>query len=229
MIHGTLVPVGQFLVRDTGRGHEEELMAGMLRKGMSWLGLGPDDEYDDYDDYEEDPVVDLTGPHRAVSTGTVNPSPVVRAVPAPSRVEPMPDWEEPVESASVRVLPSAVGRPRGGVVTAPEPVRPRSSVVRPVPAATSASARPHVVTPKTFNDAQEVGDWFRKRQPVIVNLQDLDRDLARRLLDFSSGVAYGLGGSVERVASHVYLLSPIDVEISPDDRRRLRERGLVEE
>ena len=200
-------------------------MAGMLRKGMSWLGLGPDDEYDEYDDYDDEPTVDLTGPHAAV-----NPSPVVRAVPAPSRVEPAPDWDDAHESASVRVLPTAGGapRPRSAVVTAPEPIRPRG-VVRPVPAASTSSARPHVVTPKTFNDAQEVGDWFRKRQPVIVNLQDLDRDLARRLLDFSSGVAYGLGGSVERVASHVYLLSPIDVEISPDDRRRLRERGLVEE
>ncbi|MFN8053350.1 MAG: cell division protein SepF [Acidimicrobiales bacterium] len=205
-------------------------MAGMLRKGMSWLGLGPDDEYDDYDDYDDEPVVDLTGSHAAV-----NASPVVRAVPGsgrPSatstRVEPVTDWDEPAESASVRVLPSASGasRPRGPV-SPPEPVRPRG-VVRPVPASASA-ARPHVVTPKTFNDAQEVGDWFRKRQPVIVNLQDLDRDLARRLLDFSSGVAYGLGGTVERVASHVYLLSPIDVEISPDDRRRLRERGLVED
>lgn len=200
-------------------------MAGMLRKGMSWLGLGPDDEYDDYDDYDDEPVVDLTGPQPVVNSAV---NPVVRAVPSPSRVEPAPDWDEPVESASVRVLPTAAGSrsTRGGVATAPEPVRPRG-VVRPVPAATNT--RPHVVTPKTFNDAQEVGDWFRKRQPVIVNLQDLDRDLARRLLDFSSGVAYGLGGSVERVASHVYLLSPIDVEISPDDRRRLRERGLVEE
>jgi cell division inhibitor SepF len=197
----------------------------MLRKGMSWLGLGPDDEYDDYDEYEDDPIVDLTGSH-----APVNPNPVVRAVPGPSRVEPATDWEEPIESASVRVLPSAASnraRGGGGVVTAPEPIRPRG-VVRPVPSSSSA-ARPHVVTPKTFNDAQEVGDWFRKRQPVIVNLQDLDRDLARRLLDFSSGVAYGLGGSVERVASHVYLLSPLDVEISSDDRRRLRERGLVEE
>jgi len=199
-------------------------MAGMLRKGMSWLGLGPDDEYDDYDEYDDDPVVDLTGPHAAV-----NPSPVVRAVPSPSRVEPVADWDEPAESASVRVLPAAgARRGGGGVVTAPEPIRPRG-VVRPVPTTSPSSARPHVVSPKTFNDAQEVGDWFRKRQPVIVNLQDLDRDLARRLLDFSSGVAYGLGGSVERVASHVYLLSPLDVEISPDDRRRLRERGLVEE
>ena len=71
---------------------------------------------------------------------------------------------------------------------APEPVRPRG-VVRPVRA--QASAHP-TWSPPEFNDAQEVGDWFRKGQPVIVNLQELDRDLARRLLDFSSGVAYGL-------------------------------------
>ena len=201
---------------------EEEWVAGMLRKGMSWLGLGPDDEYDDYDDYDDEPVVDLTGSHAAV-----NPNPVVRAVPAQSsRVDPSSSWDEPGESASVRVLPSASARTRPAA-PAPEPVRPRG-VVRPVPAP-SSSTRPHVVSPKSFNDAQEVGDWFRRRQPVIVNLQDLDRDLARRLLDFSSGVAYGLGGTVERVASHVYLLSPLDVEISSDDRRRLRERGLVEE
>jgi cell division inhibitor SepF len=199
----------------------------MLRKGMSWLGLGPDDDYDDYDDYDDEPSIDLTG-----STPAVAASPVVRAVPGPSRtssgagrVEPAAEWDES-ESASVRVLPATGGRSRGGVVTAPEPVRPRG-VVRPVPAS-SAAARPHVVSPKSFNDAQEVGDWFRKRQPVIVNLQDLDRDLARRLLDFSSGVAYGLGGTVERVASHVYLLSPIDVELSADDRRLLREKGLVD-
>ncbi|HNI33887.1 MAG TPA: cell division protein SepF [Microthrixaceae bacterium] len=207
-------------------------MAGMLRKGMSWLGLGPDDEYNEYDDYDDEPIVDLTGQHAAV-----RPAPVVRSVPAParppvSRVESPESWDEPIESSAVRVLPSAAGstsvRSRGGVAAA-EPIRPRG-VVRPVPASPQpTSARPHVVNPKTFNDAQEVGDWFRKRQPVIVNLQDLDRDLARRLLDFSSGVAYGLGGSVERVASHVYLLSPLDVEISQDDRRRLRESGLVEE
>lgn len=199
-------------------------MSGMLRKGMSWLGLGPDDEYEDYDDYEEDPIVDLTSAPSSIP----GPSPVVRAVPAPARVEPASDWEEPIESASVRVLPATSStRSRGAVGSAPEPVRARN-VVRPVPAP-SASTRPHIVSPTTFNDAQEVGDWFRKRQPVIVNLQELDRDLARRLLDFSSGVAYGLGGTVERVASHVYLLSPTDVEISPDDRRRLRERGLADD
>ena len=94
--------------------------------------------------------------------------------------------------------------------------------------ATPTSARPHVVAPQSFNDAQEVGDWFKRNQPVIVNLQDLDRELARRLLDFSSGVAYGLGGSVERVSSHVYLLTPADVQVSADERRRLREKGLLD-
>lgn len=204
-------------------------MAGMVRKGMSWLGLGPDDEYDDYDDHDfadPEPMVDLTAPPAAASH-----TPAVRAVPqrppVESRRPEMDEWDDP-EPASVRVLPSSGrARPSSPTAVAPEPVRPRG-VVRPVPAAATA-ARPHVVTPKSFNDAQEVGDWFRKRQPVIVNLQELDRDLARRLLDFSSGVAYGLGGTVERVASHVYLLSPVDVEISPDDRRRLRERGLVDD
>ena len=61
-----------------------------------------------------------------------------------------------------------------------------------------------------------------------MNLQGLDRDLARRLLDFASGVAYGLGGTVERAASHVYLVTPIDVEISAEDRRRIQDGGLAE-
>lgn len=196
-------------------------MSGMLRKGMSWLGLGPDEGYDEYDDYDDDLIYDEP------EIAPVAQNPVVRAVPntqrvVPSRVEPDSDWDDIAEPSSVRVLPSAGGRTMASA--AAEPVRPRSNVVRPIAAATSA--RPHVVNPQSFNDAQEVGDLFKKGQPVIVNLQDLDRDLARRLLDFSSGVAYGLGGSVERVASHVYLLTPTDVQVSADERRKLRERGL---
>ena len=195
-------------------------MAGMLRKGMSWLGLGPDDydEYVEYDEYEDDePVVDLTATPRRAGEAV----PAVRAVPAAAS-----EWDEG-GAAAVRVLPTA--RATGSRVYPQEPaveMAPRTSVVRPLPSV--ASTKPHVVSPRSFNDAQEVGDWFRKRQPVILNLQGLDRDLARRLLDFSSGVAYGLAGRVEKVASHVYLLSPADVEVSADDRERLRDRGLYD-
>jgi cell division inhibitor SepF len=61
--------------------------------------------------------------------------------------------------------------------------------------------------------------------PVIVNLQGVERDLMRRIIDFSSGLCYGLSGQMERVANHVYLLTPSDVEVSVEERRRWRERG----
>ena len=60
---------------------------------------------------------------------------------------------------------------------------------------------------------------------MIVNLQGVDRDLARRLIDFASGLCYGLGGQMERVANQVYLLTPTNVEVSAEERRRLHERG----
>jgi cell division inhibitor SepF len=99
----------------------------------------------------------------------------------------------------------------------------RSAVVRPLP--TAAPSKPFVVGPASFNDAQEVADKFKINVPVILNLQGVERDLARRIIDFASGLCYGLGGQMERVANQVYLLTPSDVEVSPEERRRLHERG----
>ena len=95
--------------------------------------------------------------------------------------------------------------------------------VRPIPV---SAAKPQVVIPADFNDAQQLGDRFKASQPVIINLQGADLDLARRVIDFASGLCYGLGGQMERVASQVYLLTPNDVEVSDEDRRRITERGL---
>ena len=97
-------------------------------------------------------------------------------------------------------------------------------MVRPIQPA--PSVKPYVVEPTSFNEAQEVADKFKSEVPVIVNLQNVDRDLARRLIDFASGVCYGLSGQMERVANHVYLLTPMNVEVSADERRRLEERGF---
>jgi cell division inhibitor SepF len=82
--------------------------------------------------------------------------------------------------------------------------------------------------PESFNHAQEVADRFKTKQPVILNLQRVDKPLARRLLDFSSGICYSLGGHMEKVASQVYLLTPTDVEVSTEERRRLHDRGYAE-
>jgi cell division inhibitor SepF len=105
------------------------------------------------------------------------------------------------------------------------PPTPRPSVVRTMPSASTA-ARVHVVEPRGFNDAQEVGDRLKANQPVILNLQGLDRDLQRRLIDFSSGLAYALGGSMSRVADQVFLLTPSNVEVSQEEKERLQARGL---
>ena len=132
-------------------------------------------------------------------------------------VAPVPDSPHTLgsDTGSVRPIPS-VEQPEGEA----QGDQTRTSFVRPIP---STSAKPSVVTPTSFDDAKDVGDCFRGGQAVIVNLQHGSRDVARRLIDFSSGLCYGLDGRMERVADHVYLLTPSNVEVSAEERRRMEE------
>ena len=100
---------------------------------------------------------------------------------------------------------------------------PPTGTVRPI--APAVASKPHAVAPTSFNDAQEMADRFVADQPVIVNLQGVDADLSRRIIDFASGLCYGLGGEMEKVANQVYLMTPTDVEVSADERRRLEQEG----
>ena len=88
------------------------------------------------------------------------------------------------------------------------------------------TARVHVAAPFEFADAQEIADRFRTGQPVIVNLGNAYRELAHRMIDFCSGVAYALGGTMDKVADKVFLMTPNNVEVSAEEKRRLQERGL---
>jgi cell division inhibitor SepF len=63
---------------------------------------------------------------------------------------------------------------------------------------------------------------------VIVNLQGADRELGRRMIDFCSGVTYALAGSMEKAADQVFLLTPSNVEVSVEEKRRLSESGLYD-
>jgi cell division inhibitor SepF len=87
-------------------------------------------------------------------------------------------------------------------------------------------AKVHIVEPASFNDCQEIGDKFKANIPVIINLQISDADLSKRLIDFSSGLTYALDGGIEKVADKVFLLTPSNVEVSPEEKRRLREKGF---
>ena len=82
---------------------------------------------------------------------------------------------------------------------------------------------PTTVRPRRFDQAQEVADRFKEGNPVIMNLEGADREVARRLIDFASGLCYGLDGSMEKVANGVYLLKPVATRSSAPRRlRRLR-------
>ena len=86
--------------------------------------------------------------------------------------------------------------------------------------------RVHWVAPKNFNDVQDVADKFKDAIPVILNLQGTDTDLAKRLIDFSSGLTYALDGGMQRIADKVFLLTPRNVEVSAEERARLVEKGF---
>lgn len=88
------------------------------------------------------------------------------------------------------------------------------------------SARVHLLIPKSFNDAQQIGDKIKESVPVIINLQTADADLSKRLIDFASGLTYGLGGGMQRIAERVFLLTPRNVEVSAEERARLIEKGF---
>jgi cell division inhibitor SepF len=115
----------------------------------------------------------------------------------------------------------------------------RTSVLRPVsngsgagggggsrPSRGGGDVRVHLVVPKNFNDAKDVADKFKDSIPVIINLQGIETDLSKRLIDFSSGLTYALDGDIHRIADRVFLLTPNNVEVSAEERARLLEKGF---
>lgn len=102
-----------------------------------------------------------------------------------------------------------------------EPPSRQAVAVRPV-----SSGTVHVTDPTTFNEVEEVGDRFRNGVPVIMNLAGASEAVAKRLLDFASGLIFGLDGRIERVGDRVFLLTPMGVEVSTEERRKLTERGF---
>jgi len=73
------------------------------------------------------------------------------------------------------------------------------------------------IHPRTYNEAKNIGESFRDGTPVIMNLSDMDDADAKRLVDFAAGLVFGLHGSIERVTSKVFLLSPAHVEVSAEE------------
>ena len=80
--------------------------------------------------------------------------------------------------------------------------------------------------PKDYSEARTIGERFRDGTPVIMDLVSMDNADAKRLVDFAAGLAFALRGSFDKVATKVFLLSPPDVEVTPEERRRMAEAGF---
>jgi cell division inhibitor SepF len=175
--------------------------------------LGLEDDWDDdyYEDEDEaydddlDPVDDRRAPEYHSPHGSAANQAAVR------KVDRGPDLD----------------RARGGGAPPLRSVPTGPAAVSPAP--TPAAMKVHIVEPKSFTEAQAIGDKYKQGTPVILNMSATPPDLAKRLLDFASGLTYGLDGGLQKVSERVFMLSPHNVEVSDAERRRLRDTGLFPE
>jgi cell division inhibitor SepF len=167
-------------------------------RALVYFGLAEDPEYQEADLYEPDTGQQGELYESPAARGTV--SPIRRRRPRDEIDDIFAD-DEPVGGSHTRTL-------------------------RPVGGNGGADVRVHLVTPYSFNDAQEVADKFKQEVPVILNLQTSDSELAKRLIDFTSGLTYALGGGMQKIADKTFLLTPRNVEVSAEEKARLVEKGF---
>jgi cell division inhibitor SepF len=136
--------------------------------------------------------------------------------------EEIEDLDEGMEAMPSHADPAAVRRLGRAEMSGERP----DAIVRTMPSVRPATVSIHRAEPKRFNEAREIGERYRQGVPVIMNLQGADDAVARRLVDFASGLVFGLDGKIEMVASRVYLLTPANVEVSAEERERIVEGGF---
>jgi cell division inhibitor SepF len=141
----------------------------------------------------------------------------------------VPDSDEDLDSGQVRRLPTSRRARRDeidDIFADDEPIAAsRTRVLRPVGNGDS-DVQVHLVIPRNFNDAQQVADQFKRKVPVILNLQTTDHELSKRMIDFSSGLTYALDGGMQRIAEKIFLLTPRNVEVSAEEKARLLDKGF---
>jgi cell division inhibitor SepF len=187
----------------------------MGRRAMVYLGLAEEDEGYIDDDYEVDEPVRETAAARPVR-----------------RVE----QREVVREREVRI-PEVAGarrvrseaRAEGMSVEAATRGSVASRLADPVMQEETDSSSSYQITtlqPRSYNEARQIGEAFREHIPVIMNLTEMSDDDAKRLVDFAAGLIFGLRGSIEKVTNKVFLLSPSNVAVSAEDKRRIVTGGF---
>ncbi len=188
------------------------------RRALEYFGL-VDGDYIEGDFTDENEINPTTG-EAAPIREQVDPVRDRGNTPAPrSRATAMDDADDIFADEMPSRRRAATQTPPPDMGEAPAPSR--------APAGNGgADVQMKLVAPRSFNDAQQVADEFKSQRPVILNLQDTNNDLARRLIDFCSGLTYALGGGMQKIANQTFLLTPANVRVSAAEAERMLERGF---
>ena len=126
--------------------------------------------------------------------------------------------EEPAAPAPKQPVKSA-SAPKVSVKQ-DKPVRSTSSKITPMRSsrrgAQAANMEVCVIRPTSMEDTREIADTLVDNSTVVLNLEGIDMELAQRIIDFTSGACYSLGGSLQKVSSYIFILGPYNVDITGD-------------
>ena len=173
--------------------------------------LGLEDDFEDYDDYYDDDEYEAERPAARPQYGADSTS--------VKRLQREPDMDR----ARITPIRSVSDSRDYGRDSSRDYGRDSSRQQSPV---APAQVKMHIVEPRSFGEAQTIGDKIKNGTPVIMNLTSSDAELSKRLLDFAAGLSYGLDGGLQKVSEKVFMLTPANVDVSAEDRRRLKDKGL---
>jgi len=175
-----------------------------------------DDEYDDYDDYDDDyEDIDEEPAPRAPRKNTRPARPAARRS-APIREsipqeDPEDDYEDDYE-ASFASVPKAAPAPVAA--PAPAPAAPASFAGKVVNMSRGSSQEIVRFHPSCFQDSRKAAKDLIASKAVIVNLEDVDKETSRRMVDFLSGVVFAMDGDVQKIAKSAYVFCPPNVFVT---------------
>ena len=149
----------------------------------------------------------------------------------PYNEEDMDEYDYDEEEDDLEPEPEPAPSPRRSAFAAPEPQSNSSSTRRTGPARVvnlnnNSSMQVVLVKPDRFDTVSEIADHLRDKKAVVLNLESTNKDVARRLVDFLSGVAYALDGKIKKVAISTYILTSFNVEIVGDLVEELENSGV---
>lgn len=130
------------------------------------------------------------------------------------------DTEEELETPAApvkKVEPRSIS-PRRSESTGVTVVRNNQEIIDEPFIEESVSYNIVTLQPRSYSEARKVGEYYREGNPVIINLDDMEESERKRLVDFASGLVFGLHGRIERISLKVFLLSPANVNVSNEDR-----------